>query len=262
MVTSWRVPRAADRKYGNLLTLHKFENLSTQYKDCKSYDEVKNVAARLKHHSDAINDLLRQCRGAIADTKRAALGLVRLQHVDAQITEASKEPSKKARRATTSSIWETISNVSEPMRCLGHPVSEHDKEAQLQDLSQPVVISSLTMFKNASESKDTLTILSDGFKAKWCKWKAKTQEKRGAKPIKDERLTQTTFGWMHANFPDGSFLRADAKLKSIEAFAAAAGLSHFAIDQGEALATYEADGAGDTSSCQGGYSRCGARELR
>ena len=43
----------------------------------------------LQHHQDDIKDLLRQCKGSLADTKRVAAGLARLEKIDHQVAAAS-----------------------------------------------------------------------------------------------------------------------------------------------------------------------------
>ena len=77
-----------------------------------------------------MKDLLRQCKGSLADTKRGAAGLARLKKVDHQVA-APKRQQRSAGQAThrpSGSAWQILARPS-------------DHEKKCMDFEKPFLVS-------------------------------------------------------------------------------------------------------------------------
>ena len=93
---------------------------------CISLDELKHVT---KHDQDATKDLLRQCRGSLADTKTPP---PLVSHGLRKSTTRSRRPSestaKKRKTGNAPSIWERVAESARAMSAVPDPPSDHDKK--------------------------------------------------------------------------------------------------------------------------------------
>lgn len=227
-------------RYMNLRTIDALKALSSKFANCTSLQEVKSVQKELQHPKEAITDLLRQCKGAVADIKRAATGLMRLGKLDVQMSEKVGEPApKRARRGGT--IWESFLEFAPEIPSFSDPPSQHDMAVNM-DLSKPLVITLVQYFQSATNSRHALAIQGLAFRVKWMKYKEKSSETRAGKQCKDEAASVAAIKSIHSIFPAQSLIVPDAEMMAIPDIAANVRLSHFAMRQGETFAQYETDG--------------------
>ena len=149
-------------------------------------DDLKQVTKTLQHYQDAIKAILPQCRGSLADTKRAATGLAELEKVDHQFAAASESTAMKRRTG----------NALGRAPCMTHRATTTRRAWTSRSRSWSR--------RSPASSRARRRTIRSAFKSKWVRWKEKNQETRASKLCKDETLNVSVLENIAKLFPEGA----------------------------------------------------------
>ena len=178
------------------------------------------------HDHDAIKDLLRQCKGSLANTKRRR----RWSRTAREGRPPGRGGLRKERMTCNApSSWVRVAELAHPTSAVSDPPKDH--------FAMPLLAAQV-----GAQGNDALTVHSSAVKCKWIRWKGNNHETRAGRPCKDATLNVSVLEDIAELFPEGAFLKPSAARLQHQEVAQSFSILHFGMLQSEHFSQYEMHG--------------------